>query len=409
MVRLLAAVERFIRRFVVLSNDQAAAVTLWIAHTHVIEAFDCTPYLQITSATARAGKTRLLEASEPLVARPWLTGRTSAAALVRKVDKESPTLLLDESDAAFGGEKEYAEALRGVLNTGYRRSGRTTLCVGSSTNMTFRDFSTFGAKCIAGIGQLPTTVADRAICIELRRRTKDESVERFRERDARIQAEPIHTALAAWGGRAVESLRGARPMLPPALNDRAQDVWEPLLAIADLAGDLWPERARRAAVALMGDVSDDDINIELLTDIHAVFEDASAPFISSKDLVTQLCGMDDRPWGTWGKGKGITGHRLARMLKPFGVEPTPDEQGKARGYYRERFEDAWTRYPVSKVSKRQATNKNGPEPPLSECQDTHPLDTLKTVERPINTGPFDTLTLPNPNTGDGEEAVVGDY
>jgi hypothetical protein len=103
----------FVRRFVVVTDDQAIALALWIAHTHVIDAFDCTPYLQITSATKRAGKTRLLEVLEPLVARPWLTQRVSAAALVRKIDKEHPTLLLDESDAAFKGEKDYAEALRG--------------------------------------------------------------------------------------------------------------------------------------------------------------------------------------------------------------------------------------------------------------------------------------------------------
>jgi len=40
-----------------------------------------------------------------------------------EIDADRPALLLDESDAAFGGEKEYAEALRGVLNTGHRRGG----------------------------------------------------------------------------------------------------------------------------------------------------------------------------------------------------------------------------------------------------------------------------------------------
>ena len=100
------------------------------------------------------------------------------------MDAEKPTLLLDESDAAFGGEREYAEALRGILNTGYRRSGRTTLCVGQGTNITFRDFSTFAPKAIAGIGKLPGSVSDRAIPIELKRKTKHEPVERFRLRTA---------------------------------------------------------------------------------------------------------------------------------------------------------------------------------------------------------------------------------
>lgn len=148
----------FLRSYVVLSREQQIVLALWTAHTHAIEAADCTPYLQITSATAEAGKTRLLEVLELLVARPWLTGWTSAAALFRKVDAETPTLLLDESDAAFCGVKEYAEGLRAVLNTGYRASGRASICVGAGPDTEVKEFSTFGAKAIAGIGRLsPST------------------------------------------------------------------------------------------------------------------------------------------------------------------------------------------------------------------------------------------------------------
>jgi len=190
-------VQAFLPRFVVCSTEQAVVLTLWIAHTHAIEAAECTPYLQITSATKRAGKTRLLEVLDPLVARPWLTGRTSAAALVRKIESERPTLLLDESDAAFGGEKEYAETLRGVLNTGYRASGKTTVCAGQGTRITARDFKTFCPKAIAGIGQLPSTVMDRSIPITLRRRKADEPCERWRARDGQREAAPLREAVAA--------------------------------------------------------------------------------------------------------------------------------------------------------------------------------------------------------------------
>ena len=63
------------------------------------------------------------------------------------------------------GEKEYAEALRGVLNTGHRRGGKASCCVGQGANITYKDFSTFCPKAIAGIGKLPDTVADRSIPI----------------------------------------------------------------------------------------------------------------------------------------------------------------------------------------------------------------------------------------------------
>ena len=87
---LLTAVCGFVRRYVVLSDDQSVAATLWAAHTHAIEAADCTPYLHVTAATKRAGKTRLLDVLEPLVPRPWRTDRVSAAVLVARSTPSTP-------------------------------------------------------------------------------------------------------------------------------------------------------------------------------------------------------------------------------------------------------------------------------------------------------------------------------
>src|SRR5215211_4627957 len=184
----------FIRRFVALIDEQADMAALWVIHTHAIDAADCTPYLHINSAEKRSGKTRLLEVLAPLVARPWFTGRVSAAVLVRKTANEQPTLLLDESDAAFKGDKEYAEALRGILNAGFRRGGVTSLCVGQGANITYRDFPVFSPKAIAGIGRLPDTIADRSIEVVLRRRRSDERVERFRQRKVEPEALPLCSA-----------------------------------------------------------------------------------------------------------------------------------------------------------------------------------------------------------------------
>jgi hypothetical protein len=97
---LLHDIETFVRRYVVLSERQAIAA-LWIAHTHAIDAADITPYLQISGATRECGKTRLLEVLEALVARPELSASITAPALLRIMDDEHPTLLLDESDATF--------------------------------------------------------------------------------------------------------------------------------------------------------------------------------------------------------------------------------------------------------------------------------------------------------------------
>ena len=290
-IELLEDIQAFIRRYVVLTDAQAVAVALWVAHTHTLDAADCTPYLDISSATKQCGKTRLLEVLDLLVNDPWFTGRATAAVLVRKIDGERPTLLLDESDPAFKGEKEYAETLRGVLNTGYKRNGRSSMCVGQGAAISYKDFSTFCPKAIAGLGKLPDTVADRSIPVKLQRRSRLERVERFRERIARGEAEPIRQALSAFSRSVTGELRDARPAIPDELDDRAGDVWEPLLALADHAGGDWPGRALSAALKLSarGGRDDDSSGERLLSDIRDVFGQLSEEDkIFSADLVGRL-------------------------------------------------------------------------------------------------------------------------
>jgi len=188
---LLAEVESFIRRYIVATDAEIILITIWAIHTHMMKAAKSTPYLAITSAEKQSGKSRLLEVLELLVHKPWMTGRVTAACLTRKIDAEHPTLLLDESDAAFNGDKEYAEALRGILNTGYRWNGVASCCVGQGANITYKDFHTFGAKAIAGIGKLPDTVADRSIAIKLKRRAPTEQVQDFDSDDLEHEAKAI--------------------------------------------------------------------------------------------------------------------------------------------------------------------------------------------------------------------------
>ncbi|HEV2022316.1 MAG TPA: hypothetical protein VGQ94_07280, partial [Terriglobales bacterium] len=180
---LLVEVSGFIRRFVSLTLAQADLCALWVAHTHAFDAAEATAYLAIRSAEKQSGKTRLLEVLELLVNKPWFTCSATASVLKRKIDEESPTLLLDESDAAFKGEKEYAEALRGLLNAGHRRGGVASMSVVQGANITYKDFKVFCPKALAGLGTLPDTVADRTIPVRLKRKAAPEKVQRFRRRE----------------------------------------------------------------------------------------------------------------------------------------------------------------------------------------------------------------------------------
>ena len=61
LAQLLDEVRAFIKRYLVLRDDEVNILTVWTVHTFCIEAFDYTPYLAITSATPSAGKTLVLE------------------------------------------------------------------------------------------------------------------------------------------------------------------------------------------------------------------------------------------------------------------------------------------------------------------------------------------------------------
>jgi len=345
---LLDSIFSFIRRFVSVSGVQALLMSLWVVHTHVFSMAEATPYLAITSAEKQSGKTRLLEVLETIVANPWLTGKVTAAVLIRKIDAERPTLLLDESDAAFAGEKEYAETLRGVLNTGHRRGGKASCCVGQGANISYRDFSTFCPKAIAGIGRLPDTVADRAIPIRLKRAGPGEGVERFRRRNVEQEAQALRGQITDWLALCAKDIAGVRPELPRELSDRQMDGSEPLLAIADLAGGEWPNKARAALIELctVAQASDESIGRLLLADIRDIFESQGGIRISSAELACKLAEIETSPWGEWSHGKPITPARLARLLKPFDICPDCIRFDKrtVRGYWREQFEDAFGRY-----------------------------------------------------------------
>src|SRR5829696_1162016 len=367
---LLANLIGFIRRYVALSEDQAILSSLWIVHTHAFDAADTTPYLNIKSAEKRSGKTRLLEVLSLLAAGSWLTGRVTAAVLVRKVAAETPTLLLDESDAAFKGGREYAETLRGVLNAGFRRGGVASLCVGQGANITYEDFPVYCPKAIAGIGKLPDTVADRSIPIELRRRRPSEKVERFRLRKVGPEALPIQHDVRAWAQAHLLSLSRAEPSLPDELDDRAQDIMEPLLAIADEVGGEWPERSRRAAVGLLtGEEREDaeSLGVRLLRDVRDVFDDKGGDKLSTGRLLEALCAMEEAPWGSL-RGEALDARGLARLLKPYGVKPEKLREGDDtfRGYRRGSFEDAWVRY--LSAPPQEAEHPEHPEHPSNRAR-----------------------------------------
>jgi hypothetical protein len=297
LVALLDEIDKYIGRFVIMGDRERAVSALWVFHTWAFEAADTTPYLDVSSPVKQCGKTRLFEVLELLVRRPQFGANHTEATLFRVIDQKEPTLLLDEIDRTFGKDPKLYAGIMAVLNTGYRHGATIPRNVGEGSNMKVKDFKTFCPKAFAGIGSLPDTLADRSISIRSERRAPSQVVERFRERREYQRTEDLRDRLVKLAEASFDVLDQAEPGLPEELSDRQQDVWEPLLAIADLAGADWPGRARAAAIGLHSERSDENDSIHLLVATRKVFDGESK--ISSKDLIRGLVDREYGPWAIW--------------------------------------------------------------------------------------------------------------
>jgi Protein of unknown function (DUF3631) len=340
-VELLRDLRDTIKQFLVCSNENAIAISLWIAATWFEPVAQVAPILNIRSPMPRCGKTTLLEIIGKLSKRPLKAASITPAALFRAIELCLPTLIIDEADSFFGDNED----LRGIVNSGHTRQAAFVIrTVGEDHEP--RQFSTWGFKAIAGIGKRAGTIEDRSIAVDLERKLRSEQVSRLRHATPGLLA-GLQQKLCRWSNDNLTMIAGKRPSLPEALNDRQQDNWEILVAIADLAGGEWPGLARNAALSLSN--AEDDtapLSGQLLVDIHEIVKVSSGNGIFSKDLLDKLVALPESPWGECTRGKPLTQNRLAKMLGSFRLETESLRVGDKvqRGYNVEALKAAFDRY-----------------------------------------------------------------
>jgi hypothetical protein len=233
--------------------------------------------------------------------------------------------------------------LRGLLNAGFGRD-RPYKRYDAQTR-TVEDCPTFAMAVLAGIGTMPDTIEDRAVVITMRRRAANETVAKFRLRRDKPAVRAWGDRLAAWVAPRAQTIGDAEPVMPDGLGDRAEDCWESLIAVADLAGGTWPARARAAAVRLAGEAAESDaeqsLEVRLLADIRAVF--GSMPhvgFLATSVLIVELRKIEGSPWSDF----DFTARKLALRLVLFKIGPRHNSAKTERGYHLEDLAPVFGRY-----------------------------------------------------------------
>ena len=285
----------------------------------------------------------------------------SEAALYRAIGLWKPSFVIDEFDSVLASEDK--GALRSIINSGHTRGQGVIRCL--DPEFTPQLFETFCPKAIGMVGRkLPATTLGRCIIVELRRRKTSEPIERFAHKDNPELAE-LRSRLARWAVDNEQALRDAKTPMPDTFDNRRADNWRVMLAIADLAGEEWADKARQTAGTLEGASDTSSIGVRLLADIKRIFDEGAHDCILSAKLVELLKEDPEGPWAEWGRGKGLTQNSLAVLLGGGGGRGRGSRGGfgirshdvhlpggvHGKGYQRSQFEDVWARYlPVENPS-----------------------------------------------------------
>lgn len=349
--------ELFFLRYLCLEPGVSLLLALWTLGTHLFPGpgqsedyvFDQYPYLHVTSPTKRAGKSRLGEIVDLVSARAQLTAGVTEGALFRMVQQERPTLIFDEAEPLNRRRSERAGYLLSILNVGHRRGAKVVRCAKRSADGGF-ELERYGVYCpkvIITIGDIPATLADRAICISMKRRTPDQELDTFLYRYVGPMAAGLRQQMECWAEKNREAVRAGYAAEPVSfLEDREAESWSPLFALCRVACVENLPRLENLAKRLSAgkEADDQDFGIQLLADIEAVFAEVKTDFISTTDLLSKLQAIEDSPWGE--PGRELTSHRLGKMLRPYKIKS--ERQGRRsdrmRGYSRASFEDAFSRY-----------------------------------------------------------------
>ena len=326
----------------------AVAVALWALYSWCHNSFPVSPNLMITAPERESGKTQVTELLSWMVRRASPVSDASAAAIIRGIAADRPTLLFDEAQSFL--KRKADDPIRGVLLASFTRRFAYVQRVEGESNEP-RQFDTFTPKAMNGrkLAAVDDMLTSRSVVISMKRATR-------RLPELRSDRDPIGEDARAqcqrWAADQAATLRDADPDTGGRIGRVAQ-VWRPLFAIADAAGGSWPTCARTAADALSASaaaVADGDtLGVMLLADVREVFEAMANPErIASKELDAALMALPERPWASMPKtGKGITPRARGLMLKDYGIHSKTLRlsSGKdAKGYERASFVEAWGAY-----------------------------------------------------------------
>ena len=119
-----------IKRYCVVTDEEADAAVLWIISSYLINAFEIFPKLSFISPEKRCGKSTPMRVISSMSKDGLVTSNTSPAVIYRLTEKYELTLFIDEADTLLNSGKP---ELVGLINSSHNKSSSDILrCTGDA-------------------------------------------------------------------------------------------------------------------------------------------------------------------------------------------------------------------------------------------------------------------------------------
>jgi hypothetical protein len=354
---LLADLQAFFSRFAVFRDRRIPwLLAAWTLATYCYRVFRVFPYLALRSPDKRCGKSRVLDLLSLVAfnASPRVVHPTEAQ-VFRGPARNGGTLLLDEIEALGRADKDTYAGLLAVLNSGFEQGGSVSRLEKTATGA-FQEvsFETYCPRAIAGINKLADTLEDRSIVIVMQRKLAREKTERFSPTRLDGVAQALRDRCYLWALTHAQDLSEVYDAADQTfahlqmIDDRARDLWEPLVSIAAITdtlhgGETHPCTSTLIALAKdLGQVRDGTLEHSTAAQIlHALCRLATeeSAMHSADAIAIPPAALAEKLKAALG-WQSLTPRHLATCLAPLSLHAQKTRQGARviRAYHLKRDE-----------------------------------------------------------------------
>jgi hypothetical protein len=244
----LADVQAVLRRYLHFADERIySLLSAWIAGTYLYSLFSHYGYVFLHSETPRCGKTRTEEITSHLAFEATTPCNAPTPPSMRETAVEGGTAIFDTLERwREKGTESYAAAME-LLDAGFRNGGVVSKMVQTGSGEWRREqYAIYAPYMFAAIdkGSLTDTAIDRSFAIQMVRKSTRLRTATYDHARADAECQPLRERLyiaALTHARVVADAYDADDLAAAihalGIDDRAADIWRPLLAITRAFGE----------------------------------------------------------------------------------------------------------------------------------------------------------------------------